>query len=109
MHRWRDSTDFPQVITIFSAPNYCDMYKNKGAMIKFKNNSLNIQQFNYTSHPFILPHFIDIFAWSVPFISEKVTEMFYNLLKPQEGDNEESSDDEDLNLESQNQVMKDNN
>ena len=24
------------VITIFSAPNYCDVYNNKGAVIKFK-------------------------------------------------------------------------
>lgn len=26
---------FPAVITIFSAPNYCDFYNNKGAVIKF--------------------------------------------------------------------------
>lgn len=31
---WRNKK-FPEVITIFSAPNYCDMYKNKGAIIKF--------------------------------------------------------------------------
>jgi len=43
MHRWKGSGDFPSVITIFSAPNYCDVYNNKGAIIKFKNNSLNIQ------------------------------------------------------------------
>lgn len=30
------SKAFPQVITIFSAPNYCDTYKNKGAIIKFE-------------------------------------------------------------------------
>ena len=34
------------VITIFSAPNYCDVYNNKGAVIKFENNDLNIQQYN---------------------------------------------------------------
>jgi serine/threonine-protein phosphatase 2B catalytic subunit len=43
MHRWSGSGDFPVVITIFSAPNYCDVYNNKGAIIKFENNSLNIQ------------------------------------------------------------------
>ena len=27
--------EFPTVITIFSAPNYCDYYQNKGAILKF--------------------------------------------------------------------------
>ena len=35
MHRWNGNEQFPTVITIFSAPNYCDAYKNKGAVIKF--------------------------------------------------------------------------
>ena len=52
MYKWNNSVDFPSVITIFSAPNYCDVYNNKGAVIKFKNNMVNIQQFNYSPHPF---------------------------------------------------------
>jgi serine/threonine-protein phosphatase 2B catalytic subunit len=35
MHKWNPHTPFPTVITIFSAPNYCDVYNNKGAVIKF--------------------------------------------------------------------------
>ncbi len=35
MSRWNGDKEFPPVITIFSAPNYCDAYKNKGAVIKF--------------------------------------------------------------------------
>lgn len=35
MHNY-DSKGFPQVITIFSAPNYCQMYKNKAAIIRLK-------------------------------------------------------------------------
>jgi len=38
MHRWNGVSDFPVVITIFSAPNYCDIYNNKGAVIKFDVN-----------------------------------------------------------------------
>jgi hypothetical protein len=33
--RWNGGSDFPVCITIFSAPNYCDVYNNKGAIIKF--------------------------------------------------------------------------
>ena len=30
MHRTNEKTQFPTVITIFSAPNYCDVYKQQG-------------------------------------------------------------------------------
>ena len=36
MYHWAGLKQFPTVITIFSAPNYCDFYNNKGAVIKFK-------------------------------------------------------------------------
>ena len=75
MHKWSSKSGFPQVITIFSAPNYCDVYNNKGAIIKFKGQEINIQQFNYTAHPYILPNFMDVFTWSIPFVIEKVTEI----------------------------------
>lgn len=42
MHRWNRNSDFPSVITIFSAPNYCDVYNNKGAVIKFEVNIIII-------------------------------------------------------------------
>lgn len=35
MYKWGGLDKFPTVITIFSAPNYCDYYGNKGAVIKF--------------------------------------------------------------------------
>jgi serine/threonine-protein phosphatase 2B catalytic subunit len=38
MYHWGGQKQFPTVITIFSAPNYCDFYNNKGAVIKFKVN-----------------------------------------------------------------------
>lgn len=42
MHRWNGNSEFPVVITIFSAPNYCDVYNNKAAIINFDEGSLNI-------------------------------------------------------------------
>eukprot|EP01057_Protomagalhaensia_wolfi_P005730 Protomagalhaensia_wolfi_Nauph_80__5729@NODE_68_length_4033_cov_20_317977_g54_i0_p1_GENE_NODE_68_length_4033_cov_20_317977_g54_i0NODE_68_length_4033_cov_20_317977_g54_i0_p1_ORF_typecomplete_len491_score86_20Metallophos/PF00149_28/5_5e37Metallophos_2/PF12850_7/7_2e05_NODE_68_length_4033_cov_20_317977_g54_i05452017 len=94
MHRADRATHFPTVITIFSAPNYCDCYNNKGAILKFDSNTLNIQQFNFSPHPYHLPNFMDVFTWSIPFVSEKVTEMLYTILNPTMED-----DDNDLDME----------
>lgn len=73
--------DFPSIITIFSAPNYCDCYKNKGAMIRFDNGTLNIEQYNHSKHPYVLKNFMDIFKWSVPFVIEKVLQIMCVILK----------------------------
>ena len=81
MYKWNNNVDFPSVITIFSAPNYCDVYNNKAAVISFKNNMVNIQQYNYSPHPFILPKFMNIFNWSIPFVSEKISEMLMHIIK----------------------------
>ncbi|KAF3840748.1 hypothetical protein F7725_006610 [Dissostichus mawsoni] len=68
MYRKSQTTGFPSLITIFSAPNYLDVYNNKG------------KQFNCSPHPYWLPNFMDVFTWSLPFVGEKVTEMLVNVL-----------------------------
>ena len=80
MYRKNDAI-FPSVITIFSAPNYLDVYNNKGAILVYEKDTINPKQFTSSTHPYWLPNFMDVFTWSLPFVAEKVTELFFVIYK----------------------------
>jgi serine/threonine-protein phosphatase 2B catalytic subunit len=97
LYRKCETTDFPSVICIFSAPNYCDVYNNKGAIIRFQNNLMNIRQFNASPHPYYLPNFMNAFNWSIPFVAEKCMDMMSTILNlcDKDEDSNGSSDEEE--------------
>jgi len=59
---YNEETQLPRLITIFSAPNYCDVYKNKGSYLKLESEKLNVRQYVSNPHPYYLPNFMDVFA-----------------------------------------------
>ena len=46
MHRWDGDNSFPFVITIFSAPNYCDYYSNKASVLLLNQGNVSIKQYD---------------------------------------------------------------
>lgn len=81
MHRWDGENSFPHVITIFSAPNYCDYYSNKASVLLLTDGNVSIKQFDQSDHPYHLPERIDLFSWSVPFMVDKVMTIFKYIVE----------------------------
>ncbi|KAH9050249.1 Metallo-dependent phosphatase [Lactarius hengduanensis] len=99
MFRKTPTKKFPSVITVFSAPNYLDVYHNRGAVLKYANKSITIRQYHARPHPYWLPNFMDAFTWSLPFVGAKIIEMLLAVLavcsqEELEDDSSSSEDDE---------------
>ena len=81
MHKWGGSSAFPPVMTVFSAPNYCGTYSNKGAVIVLENdNKLTIKQYRNVEHPYHLPRNMDLFNFSIPYLAEQVSNMLLHFV-----------------------------
>jgi serine/threonine-protein phosphatase 2B catalytic subunit len=72
---------FPSVITVFSAPNYCDAYGNRGAVLRYDGSKLKIKTFAEQPHPYCLPNGMDGVNWSISFFSQKISELYLDLLR----------------------------
>jgi serine/threonine-protein phosphatase 2B catalytic subunit len=87
-----DSSHFPCMISLFSAPNYCDVYDNKAALLHYNGQQLDIKLFTAAQHPFVLPNFQNAFVWSLPFLVEKLNEIlvfFLNQISDEESEQEQ--------------------
>lgn len=73
------------VVTLFSAPCYCDAYQNKGAYAEFDNGIKSLKQFESVPHPFVISGFLDGINWSLPFIAEKIVEFAVTLFRELDG------------------------
>ncbi|VDB96282.1 unnamed protein product [Peniophora sp. CBMAI 1063] len=81
MFRKTPTKKFPSVITVFSAPNYLDVYHNRGAVLKYANKNITIRQYHARPHPYWLPNFMDAFTWSLPFVGQKIVDALLAILK----------------------------
>ena len=54
MYRTRESTGFPSVVTVFSAPNFNDTWNNQACVIQLVDNQFNLRKFKVHSPVFIL-------------------------------------------------------
>ncbi|KAL7721898.1 Serine/threonine-protein phosphatase [Entamoeba marina] len=78
----RDDITHPLVMTLFTAPNYCDVYENDGAVLVLLDNELSFLSYNSVPHPFWLPKFQTGIQYSLPIFCDALSDIakkFYAL------------------------------
>jgi len=93
-HKYRQP--HPMVITVFSAPNYCGNHQNFAAYVKFDSHGYTIETTTWNDNqPYYLPNFNNVFAYSMPFLSEAFSKFFLSILNVCE-----DAEDDDGDIES---------
>lgn len=64
-----------------------------------ENGSVRVRQFNETPAPYDLPEGYNAFNWSVPFIGERIMDMFNNILSQSMRTKQSKSRKKGLNFE----------
>jgi serine/threonine-protein phosphatase 2B catalytic subunit len=89
-----ETSDFPKCITVFSAPNYCEIYKNKAAFLKLFPESMDYEVVEAVDHPYILPDFMNGISFSLSFVVEIVAALLLKTAHYLFREGEESLEEE---------------
>lgn len=68
------------VITVFSCPDYCNMYNNQAAVMQIDSEHYSFKQFRSAPHPYYIPEFQDAISFAVPFLMDKIVDVLTNLV-----------------------------
>ena len=60
--------------------------------MNLKDNNFTILQYACSPHPYLLPNFMNIFTWSIPFVLEKVASILECIARPQEDSYDEMNE-----------------
>ncbi|BFU24633.1 Ser Thr protein phosphatase putative [Entamoeba histolytica] len=80
LHYFLQDVDVPPCITVFSAPNYCDMYHNKGSFMRLEPDSICFEQFDAVDHPTYLPNMQDGISFSIEALMDQLVEVVSELI-----------------------------
>jgi len=84
----KGKSGFPVLISLFSAPNYCNHYQNRAAVLLLDQKTFAFRQFKSSPAPYILPNYMNVFTWSMPFIVARVSELILAIYKVLDEDEE---------------------
>ena len=75
-------SQFPVLISLFSAPNYCDIYGNTAAILIYDNErNLRPVHFQHRPHPFVLPNHENAFEFGHRLMTTYVQEILLVLIQ----------------------------
>ena len=85
MHKWNAPEEpAPLMCTIFSAPNYCGVYQNKGAVLSVSRNKFTLKTFEETQPPFYMGLELangNVFAHGLNLLSSTMLDIFTQILR----------------------------
>lgn len=85
LYRFNSVSNFPCMMSVFSAPNYCDNLHNKGAVLILEGKQIGIKQFCCSPHPYVLPKHLNAFEWSFSYLLDSVRDIFASIISCEGG------------------------